>query len=211
MPATSIIGYPPAIMPPEKTGAQTCASSTANGWRRFKAPDGRDLGRCRARGCAQRAKRRPMPGSAPIWSGCSRPSTRRPPMPTAIADLDMGCIEDIFPPGNAGMLAELRKRVTMPIWQGDEQGGSYYPEALILARIGRSRPRRPDLHGRHHRRPRDHRRMPGRRRRFRPAHVRACPQPGVQRLGLRRQAGRMGRAMDRRRPLCRQPCAARRS
>ena len=30
-------------------------------------------------------------------------------------------------------LAELRKRVPMPIWQGDEQGGSYFPEAFILA------------------------------------------------------------------------------
>ena len=105
------------------------------------------------RACGRPARRRPTPGSAPTWSGCSRPSTRPPPMPNTIADLDLGCIEDIFPPGNAGKLAELRKRVTMPIWQGDEQGGSYYPEALIMAKSVDRGARRPDLHGRHHRRP----------------------------------------------------------
>ena len=51
-----------------------------------------------------------------------------------IEDLDLGCIEDVFPPGNANMLAELRDRVSMPVWQGDEQGGAYYPEALIMAK-----------------------------------------------------------------------------
>ena len=133
MPATAIIGYPPAMMPPEKVGEQVrelCGGRLAP----LQMPDGRRRWKNRPRGCGRRARRRPMPGSAPIWCGCSRPSTRPPPMPTRSSDLNLGCIEDIFPPGNAGKLAELRKRVKMPIWQGDEQGGSYYPEALILAK-----------------------------------------------------------------------------
>ena len=126
-----------------------------------------------------------------------------------VSDLNLGCIEDIFPPGNAGKLAELRKRVKMPIWQGDEQGGSYYPEALILAKsVDLVRVDLTCMGGITGGRG-DHRRMPRRRRQLRPAHVRACAQPGVQRLGLRRQADRMGRAVDRRRPLCRQPRATR--
>ena len=36
-------------------------------------------------------------------------------------------------PGDAGKLRQLRERTDVPIAQGDEQGGSYYPEALILA------------------------------------------------------------------------------
>jgi L-alanine-DL-glutamate epimerase-like enolase superfamily enzyme len=38
-----------------------------------------------------------------------------------------------YPPGDAASLAELRTRTDVPIAQGDEQGGSYYPDALIRA------------------------------------------------------------------------------
>jgi L-alanine-DL-glutamate epimerase-like enolase superfamily enzyme len=40
----------------------------------------------------------------------------------------------VFPPGDAGKLRALRDRTSTPICQGDEQGGIYYPEALILAK-----------------------------------------------------------------------------
>ena len=42
--------------------------------------------------------------------------------------------EDVFPPGDAEIVARLRERTDVPIAMGDEQGGSYYPEALLLRR-----------------------------------------------------------------------------
>ncbi|MBI4922460.1 MAG: hypothetical protein HY834_11980 [Devosia nanyangense] len=131
MPATAIIGYPPVLMPPEKVREQV-AGLYADGWRRFKAPMGQTLEISEAR---LRAARAAAPdawlGTDLVWMFTSVDDAAG--YANRIADLGMGCIEDIFPPGNAGKLAELRKRVPMPIWQGDEQGGSYYPEALIMA------------------------------------------------------------------------------
>lgn len=131
MPATAIIGYPPAIMPPEKVFEQV-AGLYADGWRRFKAPMGVTLAESEAR---LRAARKAAPdawlGTDLVWMFSSVDGAAS--YANKLSDLNMGCIEDIFPPGNARKLAELRKRVPMPIWQGDEQGGSYYPEALIMA------------------------------------------------------------------------------
>jgi len=131
MPATAIIGYPPALMNPQKIGEQV-KGLYAEGWRRFKAPMGVTLEESEAR---LRAARRNAPdawlGTDLVWMFSDVDSAAD--YANRIGDLNMGCIEDIFPPGNARKLAELRKRVPMPIWQGDEQGGSYYPEALIMA------------------------------------------------------------------------------
>lgn len=131
MPATAIVGYPPALMNPQKIGEQV-KGLYAEGWRRFKAPMGVTLEESEAR---LRAARRNAPdawlGTDLVWMFSDVDSAAD--YANRIGDLGMGCIEDIFPPGNARKLAELRKRVPMPIWQGDEQGGSYYPEALIMA------------------------------------------------------------------------------
>jgi len=131
MPATAIIGYPPALMPPEKVAEQVTAL-WAQGWRRFKCPMGRSLDDSEAR---LRAARKAAPeawlGTDLVWMFSTVDEAAGYAL--RLADLDMGCIEDIFPPGSAGKLAELRKRVPMPVWQGDEQGGAYYPEALIMA------------------------------------------------------------------------------
>jgi L-alanine-DL-glutamate epimerase-like enolase superfamily enzyme len=131
MPAAAIIGYPPALMPPNKVGAQT-RDLYAKGWRRFKAPMGATLDESEAR---LRAARKAAPdawlGSDLVWMFNTVDDAAA--YANRLGDLNMGCIEDIFPPGNAKKLAELRKRVPMPIWQGDEQGGSYYPEALLMA------------------------------------------------------------------------------
>lgn len=131
MPAAAIIGYPPALTPPEKVGAQV-RELHAQGWRRFKCPMGLTLEQSRDR---LRAARAAAPdawlGSDLVWM--FQTVDEAAAYAGTIADLEMGCIEDIFPPGNARKLAELRKRVPMPIWQGDEQGGAYYPEALIQA------------------------------------------------------------------------------
>ena len=96
--------------------------------------------------------------------------------------------------------------------QGDEQGGSYYPEALILAQ-GRGRgAHRPDLHGRHHARPGDHRPGAGRGRcTFAPhmfPHVHAQV---LGRVGLHRRAHRVGHPVHGRPPHGRLRCPSRSS
>lgn len=131
MPATAIIGYPPGTMGPAETGAQT-AELYAAGWRRFKAPTGGAAERSAARLRAARA-------AAPdAWLGMDAAWTYddveiAADFIGAIPDVGLGWFEDVFPPGDAAKLAQLRQRIEVPIAQGDEQGGSYYPEALIAA------------------------------------------------------------------------------
>ena len=131
MPACAIIGYPPGSMPADKVGAQTKALYAA-GWRRFKAPMAATFAESAAR---LRAARASAPdawlGTDCAWTFSSVDTAAE--YAASLADIGMGCIEDVFPPGNAGKLAELSKRVPMPLWQGDEQGGAYYPEALIMS------------------------------------------------------------------------------
>jgi L-alanine-DL-glutamate epimerase-like enolase superfamily enzyme len=132
MPATAIIGYPPGTMGPDETGAQT-AGLYAAGWRRFKAPTGGAAERSAARLRAARA-------AAPdAWLGMDAAWVYDDVADAAafvngIPDVGLGWFEDVFPPGDAGRLRALRERTSVPIAQGDEQGGLYYPEALILAR-----------------------------------------------------------------------------
>ncbi len=129
MPATAIIGYPPGTMGPEETGAQT-AQLYASGWRRFKAPIAATPERTAAR---LRAARAAAPDgwlgldAAWVYDDVDVASS----FLNSIADVGLGWFEDVFPPGNAGQLRQLRERTTTPIAMGDEQGGIYYPEALI--------------------------------------------------------------------------------
>jgi len=51
----------------------------------------------------------------------------------SMPDVRLGWYEDVFPPGDAELLAALRARVDTPIAMGDEQGGSYFPRALLEA------------------------------------------------------------------------------
>jgi L-alanine-DL-glutamate epimerase-like enolase superfamily enzyme len=131
MPATAIIGYPPGTMGPEETGAQT-AELYARGWRRFKAPTGGPAERSAARLRAARA-------AAPdAWLGMDAAWVydsvdEAADFVDSIPDVGLGWFEDVFPPGDARRLRALRQRTSVPIAQGDEQGGLYYPEALILA------------------------------------------------------------------------------
>lgn len=131
MPATAIIGYPPGTMGPAETGAQT-AELYAGGWRRFKAPTGGSAERSAARLRAARA-------AAPdAWLGMDAAWVyddvdEAADFVNSVPDVRLGWFEDVFPPGDAGRLRALRERTSVPIAQGDEQGGLYYPEALILA------------------------------------------------------------------------------
>lgn len=131
MPATAIIGYPPGTMDPAATGAQA-AELYGQGWRRFKAPIAATPERTAARLRAARA-------AAPdAWIGMDA-SWVYDAVEAAVAfiesipDVRLGWFEDVFPPGDARQLAELRRRVEVPIAMGDEQGGSYFPDALIDA------------------------------------------------------------------------------
>lgn len=131
LPATAIIGYPPGTMGPEQTGAQTAALVTA-GWRRFKAPIAATPERTAARLRAARA-------AAPeAWLGLDAAWVYDDVETAAsfiesIPDVGLAWFEDVFPPGDARLLRALRDRVDVPIAMGDEQGGSYYPQALIDA------------------------------------------------------------------------------
>jgi L-alanine-DL-glutamate epimerase-like enolase superfamily enzyme len=130
MPATAIIGYPPAKRGPEEVGKQV-AELHAAGWRRFKAPIAATPEISAAR---LRAARKAAPDS---WLGLDAAwifddVPKAAAFADSIGDVGLGWYEDIFPPGDAAQLAELRRQIDIPIAMGDEQGGSYYPQALIL-------------------------------------------------------------------------------
>ncbi len=131
MPATAIIGYPPGTMGPEETGAQT-AELYAAGWRRFKAPVAatpeRSAGRLRA---ARAAAPDAWLGMDAAWVYDDVETAAA--FIESIPDVGLGWFEDIFPPGDAAQLRALRDRIDVPIAMGDEQGGAYYPAALIAA------------------------------------------------------------------------------
>jgi L-alanine-DL-glutamate epimerase-like enolase superfamily enzyme len=132
MPATAIIGYPPAKVGPAEIGKQVAELAVA-GWRRFKAP-------VAATPEASAARLRAARAAAPdAWLGCDGAWLFDEVGPAAdfarsIADVKLAWFEDVFPPGDAVQLAELRRAIDTPIAMGDEQGGSYYPQALIQAR-----------------------------------------------------------------------------
>jgi L-alanine-DL-glutamate epimerase-like enolase superfamily enzyme len=132
LPATAIIGYPPGAMPPEAVAEQV-RTLRADGWRRFKLPIALPLAYGRDRLHAARAA-----AGEDAWLGMDAAWVFRS-LDDAAAFLDdvrearLGWFEDVFPPGDAAIVAGLRARAGgTPIAMGDEQGGSYYPEALLL-------------------------------------------------------------------------------
>ena len=132
MPATAIIGYPPATIDALKIFEQVRELSQA-GWSRFKAPMAATFESSAAR---LRAARSAAPTA---WLGCDGAWMfddvgKAADFVESISDVNLGWFEDVFPPGDALQLAELRSRIRTPIAMGDEQGGSYYPQALILAK-----------------------------------------------------------------------------
>ena len=132
MPATAIIGYPPAQMGPVEIEKQV-KDLSLSGWKRFKAPVGATPEISAAR---LRSARRAAPNA---WIGCDAAwiyddVDSAAAFVNSIDDVKLGWFEDVFPPGDAGLVRELRERTPVPIAMGDEQGGIYYPEALILAK-----------------------------------------------------------------------------
>ena len=129
MPVTAIIGYPPTLTAEQVTAqVQTLLEA---GWRRFKQPIAATPDETRARLRAARAAMGPD-----CWLGmdCNwvfKNAADAVEFAQSIADVDLGWIEDVVPPGNARMVAEIRRGAPMPIAMGDEQGGSYHPESIL--------------------------------------------------------------------------------
>lgn len=133
LPATAIIGYPPAAMPPDAVREQIGELQDA-GWRRFKIPIALPLEYGVERLLAAREAAGPD-----AWLGMDAAWVFRS-VADALAFLDrsqeagLAWFEDVFPPGDAGLVADLRSQADVPIAMGDEQGGSYYPEALLASK-----------------------------------------------------------------------------
>lgn len=132
LPATAIIGYPPAAMPPDAVAEQV-RMLRADGWRRFKLPIALPLEYGRDRLLAARAA-----AGDDAWLGMDAAWVFRSVEEAArflddVREARLGWFEDVFPPGDAAVVAGLRAKADgTPIAMGDEQGGSYYPEALLL-------------------------------------------------------------------------------
>ncbi len=129
LPATAIIGYPPQLTPDEV--AEQVATLHAAGWRRFKQPIAATPEATRARLRAARAAMGPD-----CWLGmdCNwvfKSAAEAIEFARTIQDVQLGWMEDIVPPGDARMVAEIRAGAGLPVAMGDEQGGSYHPESLL--------------------------------------------------------------------------------
>lgn len=126
---TAIIGYPPTLTPAEvSTQVETLYAA---GWRRFKQPIAATPEETRAR---LRAARDAMGPDCWLGMDCNWVFKSAPDaieFARTIAALDLGWFEDVVPPGNARMVAEIRRGAPVPIAMGDEQGGSYHPESLL--------------------------------------------------------------------------------
>jgi L-alanine-DL-glutamate epimerase-like enolase superfamily enzyme len=128
LPATAIVGYPPSLGP--EAVAEQVGTLWASGWRRFKVPIAPDLDLSVER---LRAARRAAPDG---WIGFDANMVFRTVDDVArfdarVTDLQLGWIEDLVPPGDAALVAACRAAARTPVAMGDEQGGSYHPQALL--------------------------------------------------------------------------------
>lgn len=128
MPVTAIVGYPPDTSPSEVR--DQVSDLLARGWRRFKLPIAPDLDATEAR---LRAARSAAPDS---WIGLDINMALHTVssvcgLEERVRDLQLGWLEDVVPPGSVDMVRRIRAASVTPIAMGDEQGGSYHPEALL--------------------------------------------------------------------------------
>jgi L-alanine-DL-glutamate epimerase-like enolase superfamily enzyme len=129
MPATAIVGYPPNHTTLDDLQTQILTLSSL-GWNRFKIPfsDSPELA------ASKLFLMRKLAPSA--WIGCDA-AWRFRDVESALSflsqtrEMNLGWFEDVFPPGYVKELAQLRIQSNTPIAMGDEQGGSYYPQAMI--------------------------------------------------------------------------------
>jgi L-alanine-DL-glutamate epimerase-like enolase superfamily enzyme len=128
MPVTGIVGYPPSIGP--DATVDQIAHLWAEGWRRFKLPIAPTPDESIAR---LRAAREAFPDA---WLGLdnnffSKSAAEAIAFGRRLDGLGLGWFEDVVPPGDAAAVAEVRAGISTPIAMGDEQGGSYHPQALL--------------------------------------------------------------------------------
>ena len=126
--ATAIVGYPPTISGEEI--ARQVKSLWQAGWRRFKVAISPSLDLSLERLEAARA-------AAPEgWVGFDinmvlHSAAEVLAFEKRARHLHLGWIEDVVPPGDAAMVAAVRTGSETLVAMGDEQGGSYHPEALL--------------------------------------------------------------------------------
>lgn len=125
---TGIVGYPPSISP--QATVDQIAGLWDQGWRRFKLPIAPTPDASIAR---LRAAREAFPDA---WLGIdnnfySKTAAEAIAFGQRLDGLDVGWFEDIVPPGDAAMVAQIRAAIGTPVAMGDEQGGSYHPQALL--------------------------------------------------------------------------------
>jgi L-alanine-DL-glutamate epimerase-like enolase superfamily enzyme len=129
-PVTAIVGYPPT-MELSELRAQV-AGLLDDGWRRFKLPIAPTREATLARLSAVRAF------GDELWLGLDanwvfKTTDAAIEYIRTLEPFGLGWVEDIMPPGHAQAIATVRRAVSVPIGMGDEQGGAYHPEALLLA------------------------------------------------------------------------------
>ena len=130
MPVTAIVGYPNDTSPSEVR--EQVGNLLSSGWRRFKLPIAPDLDATEAR---LRAARSAAPDA---WIGLDinmalHSASSVCAFEERVRDLQLGWLEDVVPPGSADLVRSIRSASVTPIAMGDEQGGSYHPEALLAA------------------------------------------------------------------------------
>jgi L-alanine-DL-glutamate epimerase-like enolase superfamily enzyme len=129
-PATAIVGYPPT-MDLDELRAQV-GGLIDEGWRRFKLPIAPTHAATLERLSLVRAF------GDELWLGLDANWVFKRPEDAieyirTLEPFGLGWVEDIMPPGHAQQIAAVRRAVRVPIGMGDEQGGAYHPEALLLA------------------------------------------------------------------------------
>jgi L-alanine-DL-glutamate epimerase-like enolase superfamily enzyme len=127
--ATAIVGYPPTTTDLPALNQQISLLK-ANNWNRFKIPFSASTPETVEK---LKSIRNLAPDS---WLGCDGAWVFRT-VDQAVEflgfcdGLNLGWFEDVFLPGDIRSLIELKARTSVRIAMGDDQGGAYYPDALI--------------------------------------------------------------------------------
>jgi L-alanine-DL-glutamate epimerase-like enolase superfamily enzyme len=128
--ATAIVGYPPS-MALEDLETQV-RDLLEEGWRRFKLPIAPTWLATLERLEAVRAF------GEELWIGLDanwvfKQTDDAIEHIRTLEPFGLGWVEDIMPPGHARQIADVRHAVDVAVAMGDEQGGAYHPEALLIA------------------------------------------------------------------------------
>lgn len=129
-PVVAIVGYPPSGDPEEVR--DQVRDLRAAGWRRFKQAVSETEERTIAR------YRAAVEAAPDCWHGLDANYVYRSAEDALrfmheLDGLPVGWFEDVIPPGDAETVAEIRRRGTIPIAMGDDQGGAYHPDAFLAA------------------------------------------------------------------------------